>query len=172
MKNGRSLILTLLVGSSIVRAQSNPPSAQQAARDIMRAARYATFVTNGRDGQPQARIVDPRVEEDVRTIWVATNPKSRKVAELARDARVTLLFFNPAQNEYVTAIGRARIEQDMAAMSRHWKPEWTRFYPIGKTGRQVVIYAISVSRLELVSSARGFRSDSVTWRPVIESVRP
>lgn len=51
------------------------------ALSLMQRARYATLVTVGDSGQPQARIADPRAPESDMTIWVATNPLTRKVNE-------------------------------------------------------------------------------------------
>src|SRR5512142_2101209 len=62
----------------------------KAAREIARKARYATFITLGPDGQPQARIVDPLGPDEDFAVWVSTNPATRKVAEIAKDPRVTL----------------------------------------------------------------------------------
>ena len=53
-----------------------------AATDIMRLARYGTLVTMGADGRPQARIVDPFAPETDLTIWIATNPLTRKVQDI------------------------------------------------------------------------------------------
>jgi general stress protein 26 len=89
----------------------------------MKVSRYCTLVTLGLDGQPQARIVDPLIGAD-HSIWIATNPQTRKVKEIKHDARVTLLFFNPAANEYVTVLGRASVVADSTTKAAHWKPEW------------------------------------------------
>src|SRR5207245_3819038 len=65
----------LLVGVAALRTQTpatTPPTPAQirkAALDIMTAARYATFITIGPDGHPQARIVDPLIRGDTLTVW-------------------------------------------------------------------------------------------------------
>jgi len=64
---------------------------------------------------PQARIVDPFAPEADFTIWVATNPLTRKVAEIRQDPRVTLLYFNAAAAEYVTVLGTATLVSDSAS---------------------------------------------------------
>ena len=61
-----------------------------AAREVMSKARYCALVTLGPDGQPQARLVDPLAPEADLSVWIATNPRTRKVDEIragrARDA--------------------------------------------------------------------------------------
>lgn len=101
-------------------AQVAPPNAPTraqviaAAKDVMQTARYATLITIGDNGQPQARIVDPLLPEGDFTVWIGTNPLTRKVAEIKRDPRVTLLYFNAAAAEYVTVLGTATPVTDSA----------------------------------------------------------
>lgn len=150
-------------------ALTSPPRARviAAAREVMKAARYATFVTLGERGEPQARIVDPGVPESSMTIWVATNPLTRKVIELKRDPRVTLLYFNAAAGEYVTVHGVATVVTDSAAKVRHWKSDWAPFYEKGPRGDDYLLIRVQPSRLEVVSPGRGIVSDPKTWRPVV-----
>lgn len=137
-----------------------------AALDVMKAARYSTLVTIGGDSHPQARIVDPLLGSD-RTIWVATNPLTRKVEELRRDPRVTLLFFNAAANEYVTVHGRARFVDDAATKATRWKPEWEPFYKNRYEGADFLLFEVRPFRLEISSPRHGLHNDPETWRPVV-----
>jgi general stress protein 26 len=159
--------------AAIAAAQPLAPAdrerAQAAAFEVMKAARYATLVTVGRDGHPQARVVDPLLGAD-RTIWIATNPLSRKVEEIRRDARVTLLFFNAAANEYVTVHGRARAAMDAATRAARWKPEWDGFYKKRYEGADFLLIQVEPLRLELSSPRLGFANDDTTWKPVIVDV--
>lgn len=136
-----------------------------AAFDVMTAARYCTLVTIGGDSHPQARIVDPLLGSD-RTIWIATNPLTRKVEEIRRDARVTLLFFNAAANEYVTIHGRARLVADAATRTARWKSEWGPFYKNRHEGPDFLLIEVRPFRLEISSPRHGLQNDTRTWRPV------
>jgi general stress protein 26 len=153
-----------------LRAQGARPQAGIAAIEIMRSARYATLVTIGGDGQPQARIVDPLLAGDAGSIWIATNPLSRKVAEITKNPRVTMLFFNVPKGEFVTVLARATLVTDSAIKAKHWKPEWSPFYKTGPAGRDVVMFEVKPFQFEIVSAARGFKNDTITWRPVIVHV--
>jgi general stress protein 26 len=151
-----------------------PPDAAQiraAAFDVMTAARYSTFVTVGADGQPQARIVDPLVSRGETSIWIATNPLTRKVEEIRRDPRVTLTFFNQAGGEYVTVIGTAHIVTDAAEKAKRWKPEWAPFYKDQTRGPDFLLFEVRPSRLEISAPGRGMISDPKAWRPVILDLR-
>ena len=150
------------------RASTAPAATQirSAATDVMTLARYCTLVTVGVDGQPQARIVDPLIGVD-QSIWIATNPQTRKVQEIKRDSRVTLLFFNSAANEYVTVLGRATIVTDSTTKAVHWKPEWGPFYKEQFRGRDFMLIRVRPFRLEVSSPRHGLNNDPQTWRPII-----
>ena len=138
-----------------------------AAQEIIKEARYATLVTLGDDGRPQARIVDPFAPEADFSIWIATNPLTRKVSEVRRDSRVTLLYFNAVAGEYVTVPGTATLVADSAEKARHWKEEWAAFYKGGPLGDGYLLIRVRPTRLEVVSPRRGLVNDPETWRPVM-----
>ena len=165
-------VLAVIAMSAVVAAQpvATPAQIQSAAFDVMRAARYCTLVTIGSDGQPQARIVDPLIAEAEGAIWIATNPLTRKVEEIKRDPRVTLMFFNTAANEYVTVHARASLVTDSARKAAHWKPEWQPFYKQQTSGPDFMLFEVKPFRLEISSPRHKLNNDAETWRPVIVNV--
>lgn len=92
---GAALLALLFVPAAGVGASDSGgvgrPDVIKAAKEVMAKARYCALVTIGDDGHPQARVVDPFAPEDDLTVWVATNPLTRKVGQIKRDARVTVL---------------------------------------------------------------------------------
>jgi general stress protein 26 len=172
MTPARLIVLLAFLLPSLASAQATPaaPSSRSdilaAATDIVQKARYCNLVTIGEDGHPQARIVDPLGPDAAFTIWVATNPLTRKVAQIRRDPRVTLSCFDAATSSYVTVLGRGAIVTDAAEKARRWKDEWTPFYANGATGDDVLLIRVTPTRLEIVSVKRGFAGDPKTWRPV------
>jgi hypothetical protein len=136
--------------------QTTPPPAPPPSRDailaasrtIITGARYATLVTVADAGQPDARIVDPFAPESDFTIWVATNSASRKAAQLARDSRVTLVYFDATSKSYVTVKGTATLVRD-----------------------DYLLVRITPDTLEVVSVALGMINDPATWRPVTLKLR-
>lgn len=138
----------------------------RAAREVAQKARYATFITIGEDGQPQARIVDALGPDEEFTVWVGTNPVTRKVGEIAKDPRVTISFFDPAGPAYATLFGTAHLVTDPAVKALHWKSAWAPFYKDEYRGRDFALLAVVPRRLEIVSQGHGLINDPVTWRPV------
>lgn len=173
----RVLLAALSVPSSLF-AQVAPgeiPSRTKivaAAREIMQAAHYCTLVTIGADGQPQARIVDPFPPDSDLTIWIATNPLTRKVDEIRRDPRVTLMYFSAATFEYVTIIGTAVADTGTIAKAGHWKDAWASLYKEKNRGDDYLLLRVKPSRMEVVSVRRGIANDPKTWRPASVDIRP
>lgn len=174
----RIALLVALLLPVEARAQASQPVERSradiiaAARNIIRDARYCTFVTVGEDGHPQARIVDPLAPDVGFTIRIATNPLTRKVTEIRRDARATLLCFDAASSSYVTVLGRGALVADPAEKQRYWKQDWAPFYPNGARGDDFILIALTPIRLEIVSEARGMVGDPKTWLPIAIAFPP
>jgi general stress protein 26 len=138
----------------------------KAAREVMLKARYCALITIGPGGQPQARPVDPFAPEEDLTVWIATNPVTRKVKEIRDDARVTLMYLDPAGDGYVTLIGKATLVGDPAEKARLWKDDWLAFYKDKNRGDDYQLIRVVPSRVEIVSGAHGLANDPQSWRPV------
>ena len=82
------------------------------AREIMKTARYCALITLDSSGRPHARTMDPFPPEENMLVWLATNPKSRKVGEISHNDHVTLYYFVSEDQAYVAISGRARIVRD------------------------------------------------------------
>jgi general stress protein 26 len=155
------------------QAQGGPDRATvlKVAREVMQQARYCDLVTIGEDGQPQARVIDAFAPEADMTVWIATNPLSRKVAQIRKDPRVTLLYFNPSAMAYVTVIGRATLVTDPAEKAKRWKDDWATLYSDRNRGSDYLLVKITPSRLEVSAEGLGIHNDKATWKPVVIDLR-
>ena len=154
---------------SVAAAQTTPPSRAAviaAATDVIQKAHYCTFVTLAEDGQPQARIVDPIAPDASFTIWFATNPLTRKVNQVRRNPKVTLLCFDTSTSSYVSVMGRGDLVTDRVEKQRHWKADWASIYPKGSGSDEFMLIRITPARVEIVSESRGMIGDAKTWRPL------
>jgi general stress protein 26 len=136
-----------------------------AARDLMQAARYCTFVTVDEEGQPRARVVDPFPPETDMTVWMATKAATRKVAQIRKSPRATLLCFDGTKKGYMTLLGTATVVDDPAEKAKRWKPEWKDFYDDENRGRDYILIRLKPARLEVLSPAHGLGNDPRTWLP-------
>jgi general stress protein 26 len=166
------LVACLFCLPSVAGAQATPaPSPDRAkvmaaAQEVMQKARYCGLVTVGQDGHPQARVVDPLPPERDLTVWIATNPVTRKVGQIRADPRVTLFYFDPSGPGYVTLLAKAELVSDPAEKARHWKEEWAPFYSDKTRGEDFILIRCKPFRLELASYAHGLLNDPKTWRPI------
>jgi len=135
-----------------------------AAAEIMKAARYCAVITVDDSGRPQARAIDALPPENDLTVWFATNPRSRKVDQIRKDPRVTLYYFDPGAQAYVTILGRARLVQHPAEKQKRWKPGWEAFWP--DRGESFLLVEVTPEKLEVVSPKHKIMNDPVTWAPV------
>jgi general stress protein 26 len=133
------------------------------AREIMAAARYCALITVDSTGRAKARTLDPFAPDEQMVVWLATNPRSRKVAEIRRNPRVTLYYFDREGQGYVTVYGSARLVNDSQEKAKRWKTEWQAFYP--NRGKDYLLIAVTPERMEVVSETKGIAGDSKTWRP-------
>jgi len=168
MTSLRAWILLALMLPAFPAAQGRPSRNEIVAggRDIIQKAGYCSFITAGEDGHPQARVVDPLGPDENFVFYVATNPLTRKVEQVRRDPRVTLLCFDATTASYATVLAKAAIVTDAAEKARHWKAAWTPFYAGGPKSDAVVLIRLAPSRMEVVSEARGLTSDPKTWLPL------
>lgn len=170
-----SAVVTLIaIGNGDAAAQQPPKSRAElltAARRIIEAARYATFVTVDESGQPQSRLVDPFAPDSAMVIWIGTNPRTRKVAQVQKNARVALTYFDSQAMAYVTILGRAQLVNDANEKQSRFKPEWSAFYPDRE--RDYALIKVVPERLELISERDriGF-SDIASWRPPAVQFKP
>lgn len=173
-----TLLALILAPGPTLQAQQMSPAGTRApdrervlevARQVMNAARFCTMITLGDLGAPQARVVDPLEPDSRFVVYIATNPKSRKVAEIRKDPRVTLLYFDSGRSAYVTLIGRAALVEG-AEKTGHRKPDWEAFFPASKP-EAYTLYRIVPTRVEVVSAKDGLSGDPATWRPEIVEMK-
>ena len=134
-----------------------------AARETMTNSRYCALITTDRTGRAHARTMDAFAPDENMNVWLATNPRSRKVTEIRRNSRVTLYYFDRENQAYVTLFGIARLVNDPGEKARHWKEEWKAFYP--DRGKSYLLIQVRPISLEVVNVNKGIVSDTPTWQP-------
>jgi general stress protein 26 len=163
------LLVTLLIGmpGEDASMQADPTQEQilSAARQIMTSAHYCTLITLDEGGHPQARIMDAFEPDPDLTVWLGTNAITRKVAELRRDPRMTLSYFDRDDPGYVTLLGEARLVTDPDEKAARWKEEWEAFYPDGPSSEDYMLIEFRPFRIEVMSIKHAIASDPQGWKP-------
>jgi general stress protein 26 len=162
-----ALLLTFAASALNVNAQEQKQWSREqlvaSAREIMTATRYCALITTDSRGRIQARTMDAFAPDEQMIVWLATNPRSRKVAEIRRNARVTLYYFERESQAYVTINGIARLVNDASEKARHWKDDWKAFYP--NRDKDYLLIQVSPLRLEVVNTRTGIVGDTRRWQP-------
>ncbi|MFT5804251.1 MAG: general stress protein 26 [Candidatus Paceibacteria bacterium] len=125
--------------------------------------RYAALITVDEQGQPRSRVVDAFAPEGDLTIWIATRPTSRKVAQIRSNSSVALYYWDPAEKSYVSIMGRGEVVDDTPTKQRMRREvDSAALYPNFPT--DYVLIKVTPTWLEGVLP--GFRGDPQTWAPV------
>jgi general stress protein 26 len=159
-------LLCLATASASVKAQQTQFSRDQlisTARQIMTTARYCALITTGRKEGANARTMDAFAPDENMIVWLATNPLSRKVAEIRRSPLVTLYYFDRENQAYVTLHGIAKLVNDRSEKERHWKDDWKTFYP--DRDQSYLLIEVRPVKLEVVNVTAGVVGTSRNWEP-------
>lgn len=132
-------------------------------RKIISDCYYGTLITIDKEGQPRARVMEPFKPENDFTIWLATNPKSRKVTQIKNNSNVTMHYFDKAQMGYVSLMGKAILINDEKIKFQKWKKGWEKFYK-NREEAYLLIQFIPET-LEIISFPNEYNGDAATWQP-------
>src|ERR1041385_3460635 len=91
---------------------------------IIEGARTAFFVTEAGETLHGRPMANAKVEEDLRTIWFATQRGSGKIAEIRQDQQVLLGYTNSSGSEWASVSGTASIVDDRAKVKELWNAYW------------------------------------------------
>jgi len=155
------LVLSV-AASSCLTAQPTRDEVIDAARAIVAAAPFASLATVDSLGRPDVRVMDAAAPDSAFVVWLATNPRSRKVDQMRNRPVVALHWVDPAGPGYVTLVGRARLVDDPTEKRAHWKASCDPFYPAGAD--DAVLLEVVPHRLEVISIPAGLEGDPDTWR--------
>ena len=162
----RSLMLLCLSVAAGHAQQERPADRSQilaAGRELMTTVRYCALITVDSNSVAQARTMDPFPPDENFVVWLATNPKSRKVAEIRKNSRVTLYYFDAVSQGYVSIYGRARLVDGPKEKARHWKDEWKDFYP--DRDKSLLLIAVTPEKMEVVIVKKDIVGKSTRWTP-------
>jgi general stress protein 26 len=141
----------------------------QIAREIIAKVPSCMAITVDRNGNANARVVNPKPLSDAWTVRFTTDRRSRKTAEIEQSGRLTLAYQYDAGKAYVSLMGRATISNDVAAKTADWKPESYRWHPGGPADPNVVYVDFIADCIEIWSSSHDVVPDPVhgLWAAVL-----
>jgi general stress protein 26 len=118
------------------------------ARETVNAVPTCLAITIDGNGDANARAINTSKLTDEWTVRFITDRRTRKVGEIARTGRMTLVYYHQAGNAYVTLVGRAGIIDDVAVKQSIWQPGSFKWHPGGPTDPNVVLVEFVAERIE------------------------
>ncbi|MFY0603781.1 MAG: pyridoxamine 5'-phosphate oxidase family protein [Flavobacteriaceae bacterium] len=137
------------------------------AKEIIKNSKNCALITVDSLGIADARTMDPFLPEEDFTIWMATNPKSKKVSDIKNNPKATLYYFDKAHPGYVTIQGVATLVNLPEQKKKFWKEAWKNFYKDKTTGYLLIKF--TPHKMKVISEKYKVLGDSITWKsPEIE----
>lgn len=158
------MILLLSLAAVLLGQQQQ---ALEAARGAMQAAKFCFLISVDPSGQPQSRLMEPLDADEDMKVWFGTNPKTRKVEQIRKNARTTLSYYDASGPNFVTLVGRARIVDNLEERKKRWRNEFEKFYPGGPTGANFTLIEFTPARIELISNAKNIANKPASLLPAI-----
>ena len=120
----------------------------------MRRRKFCLVTTASHDGV-SARVLQPHPPDADLGVWFGTSASSRKIAELRRDARATLVYQDDGTAACVVLVGHMELVDAVTVRQRHFMPTWYAFWPEGPTSPDFVALHFIPYRLEVWDATRG-----------------
>jgi general stress protein 26 len=115
---------------------------------IITDATAAFMVTRGSGqslhGRPMATA---RVDEDLTSIWFATDRHSGKIEEISANPNVYLGYTNGSGSEWASVNGTARVVDDRAKVKELWTPLWKNWFD-GPDDPRIVLIEVTPTEAE------------------------
>ena len=137
-----------------------------AAKEMMIKAGHAALVTIDAAGMPRVRSVGTKDPEDDLTIWIATNPISRKVGQIRAHPEVALHWTDIDNMAAVSVMGIATIHDDLAtkrAKNFYSEEQIKQFWPAFPD--DFALISVRPTWLEIVAPHTTIKGDRSKWRP-------
>jgi general stress protein 26 len=122
------------------------------ARKLIDELTFCAAITQSDDGESNVRVVQPLSIQDDWTVNVLTNRRCRKVREIERSGRMTLLYQHDSDRSYVALVGRAEVVEDLELKRSIWKPGHDIWNPGGPEDPATVFARLVPDRIELWSA--------------------
>jgi len=159
----RLLTISLLVFAfACTKNEHIKKDLKEVAREIIAASKNCALITVDSLGIADARTMDPFLPEENFTVWMATNPKSKKVRDIANNPNVTLYYFDKTDPGYVTIQGVASLVNSPEQKKKLWKETWKNFYKDRET--HYLLIKITPKKLKVISERNKILGDSITWK--------
>lgn len=156
-----SIIISLSVLFQLSFAQ-NTNKIREVSLSIINKSQFCSLSTINTDGYPENRMMQTLPVGQDFIIWLGTNPKTQKVAQIKNNPMVSVYYAEDSSGSYVNVQGKAEIITDIDIKNTYWKEGWEAFYPDKE--KDFVLIKITPVQLQMVSYDNGLISEKDDWR--------
>ncbi len=138
------------------------------AAKAIQSVRYCWLVTAPANSSPSLRPMGRLLHdagEDAWTIRFITDARTRKVADIRRDGRVTIVFQHDPDDAFVTLTGKSTLCESEAEVRERWKDAYGAYFPTAQDRASAVFVKVDIERMELWM--RGVTPEPFGLRPTI-----
>jgi general stress protein 26 len=144
-------------------------------RELLPSFRTAMLVTHTLDGtdphaRPMGLVGDPAAFDGA--LWFFADDRSRKMAEIARQPRASLILQSGQDHAYLHVLGWAAVVDDRVRVRELYSPIVRTWFPDGLDDPHLTLIRVDVERVEYWDSPGGlfqvlgaFTKAIVTGRP-------
>jgi len=108
----------------------------------------AMLVTTGEDGSFDSRPMAIHIKNFDGSVWFLTPKASGKVHEIKNDSHATLVFSDAANAKYVSAKGRAYVNQDRAKIHELWNSMYKAWFPAGEDDPNIAVLRVDITEAD------------------------
>ncbi|CAJ63469.1 MULTISPECIES: pyridoxamine 5'-phosphate oxidase family protein [Frankia] len=141
-----------------------------AARALLRSNAYGFLATLGSHGvAPHVRLVQHLAVTDDLVVWIGTSPRSRKVADIAANPDIQVIYAveDRAAFAYLSVAATVSVVDDERERAAKWEDGLAAFFPAGPLGDDFVLLRLDPLRLELMDFTRRLHPDPFGLLPVV-----
>jgi len=144
-------------------------------RELLPSFTSAMLLTHAMDGvdphaRPMGLIGDPADFEG--TLWFFSDDRSRKIAEIARQPRASLVLQSDSDHAYLHVLGWASVDEDRGRMRELYTPLLRAWFPEGLDDPHLTLIRFDVERAEYWSSPGGMLQELIAFTRAVFTGRP
>ncbi|WP_268761188.1 pyridoxamine 5'-phosphate oxidase family protein [Frankia sp. AvcI1] len=137
---------------------------------MLRSNAYGFLATLGSHGvAPHVRLVQHLAVTDDLVVWIGTSPRSRKVADIAANPDIQVIYAveDRAAFAYLSVAATVSVVDDERERAAKWEDGLAAFFPAGPLGDDFVLLRLDPLRLELMDFTRRLHPDPFGLLPVV-----
>ena len=116
--------------------------------DLIKDIRIAMMTTAAPDGSFDSRPMATQKTEFDGTVYFLTRGESGKVAEIADDSHISLLYADADNSKFITVKGRAGVYRDQVKIDELWNPMYKAWFPEGQQDPAIAILRVNVTEAD------------------------